>query len=51
MEISVTLDLMYRERKRNMFYIKETNNEVIKYEVELDIERLKELKRRNNREM
>ncbi len=27
-----------------MFYIKETNNEVIKYEVELDIERLKSLK-------
>ena len=49
MEISVILDLMYRGMF--MYYYEETENEVIKYEVELDIERLKELKRQNNREM
>lgn len=42
MEISVTLDLMYRGNF--MYYIEQENEELVKYEVELDKESLEKFK-------
>ncbi len=44
MEISVTLDLMYSEIIV-MIYIEETNNKVTLYELRLDVERLKSVRK------
>ena len=44
MEISVTLDLMYSEIIV-IIYIEETNNKVTLYELRLDVERLKSVRK------